>query len=167
MTRYSIKEFFIFLVFTLCCTNLFSEEIIGLDIIAEDKKYFKMIHTIDFLADEVKKSDIVIITVPLTELTRNLFDLNMINNMKQGSVLVNVSRGGIVDENALLHGLETRLLGAVLDVFENEPLPKDHKLWDKENLVIIPHSSFISENNEIRMWNTISTNLKKFISFEE
>lgn len=82
--------------------------------------------------------------------------------MKDSAVLVNISRGGIVDEEALADALENNLGGAVLDVFEEEPLSVKSRLWDAENVVITPHISFQSNKNDFRMWQTISENLKRF-----
>ena len=80
--------------------------------------------------------------------------------MKPSAVFVNISRGGIVDTDALAHALyEGRLGGAVLDVFEEEPLEKGSPLWDMKNVVITPHNSFVGEGNEERLWGVISENL--------
>lgn len=73
-----------------------------------------------------------------------------------------MSRGGFVDENALVNALNNNLYGAALDVFENEPLNEQSQLWDIKNLIITPHNSFISDRNESRMWNLICKNLEEF-----
>ena len=79
--------------------------------------------------------------------------------MKNGSVLVNIARGGIIDEKALRNALRTRLLGAVLDVFEKEPLDYGNEIWDEENVILTPHNSFVGEGNENRLWKVIKENL--------
>jgi phosphoglycerate dehydrogenase-like enzyme len=108
----------------------------------------------------LRESDIVICALPLTESTRHYFNAERINSMKPSAVFVNISRGGIVDTDALAHALyEGRLGGAVLDVFEEEPLEKGSPLWDMENVVITPHNSFVGEGNEERLWGVISENL--------
>lgn len=92
------------------------------------------------LATMVRDCDFVVITTPLTEKTRNLYDEKIIQAMRPGSYLVNVGRGGVLDEKALVHALKSgHLAGAALDVFETEPLPEDHPLWNAPNIVITPH----------------------------
>ena len=79
-------------------------------------------------------------------------------------VLINISRGAVVDEDALTAALsEKKLYGAVLDVFESEPLSQDSPLWDMENVVITPHNSFVSEKNSERLFSVIYGNLSGFL----
>ena len=97
-----------------------------------------------------------ILTLPLTDETRGLFDGEMLSHMKNTAVLINISRGAVVDEDALTAALsEKKLYGAVLDVFESEPLSQDSPLWDMENVVITPHNSFVSEKNSERLFSVI------------
>jgi phosphoglycerate dehydrogenase-like enzyme len=106
------------------------------------------------------ESDIIICTLPLTESTRHYFDAERISRMKPTAVFVNISRGGTVDTDALAGALlGGRLGGAVLDVFEEEPLGSESPLWDMENVVITPHNSFVGEGNEERLWRVIRDNL--------
>ena len=84
----------------------------------------------------------------------------MLEKFKTCSVLVNVARGQLIDENELIEALKGRLLGAVLDVFETEPLEKTSELWELENVIITPHNSFVGENNEERLLDVIYQNLK-------
>jgi phosphoglycerate dehydrogenase-like enzyme len=89
---------------------------------------------------ELAEADAVVLTVPLTDETRGLLDATRIGRMKRGAVLVNIGRGGTVDEAALAAALaEGRLRGAVLDVFETEPLPADSPLWGAPNLLVTAH----------------------------
>lgn len=84
--------------------------------------------------------DILIISLPLTMETFNLFDNDKLSKLKKGSFLINISRGSIVNENDLIDALEAKQLGgAALDVFVNEPLPRNNKLWNFENVLISPH----------------------------
>ena len=75
-------------------------------------------------------------------------------------LIVNIARGAIIDTNALLEALHTNIGGAVLDVFDYEPLPENSMLWDKENVVISPHNSFVSDGNHRRMLDVIMNNLE-------
>ncbi len=94
----------------------------------------------DELDAVLPRCDVVILAVPLNETTRGMFDARRIAQMKEGSVLVNMARGPIVVEDALIDALESgHLWGAGLDVTETEPLPKDSRLWDAPNLILTPH----------------------------
>ncbi|MFV1963014.1 MAG: NAD(P)-dependent oxidoreductase, partial [Acidimicrobiia bacterium] len=88
----------------------------------------------------LKLSDIVSIHVPLTEATRHLFDVEALALMKPGAVLINTSRGGVVDQDALLAAIsQGHLFGAGLDVTDPEPLPADHPLLHHDRIVVTPH----------------------------
>lgn len=91
--------------------------------------------------DEViERADVVSAHVPLTEATRNLIGAPQIARMKKGVLILNVARGGVVDEAALLDALQSRhVAGAALDVFEQEPLPADHPFRTLPNVVLTPH----------------------------
>ncbi|MFS8665464.1 MAG: D-2-hydroxyacid dehydrogenase [Limnochordales bacterium] len=91
-----------------------------------------------FLAE----ADFVVIVLPLTPATRGLFDAAALAAMRPGAYLINVGRGAVVDEEALVEALRSgRLAGAALDVFVQEPLPPDHPLWAMDNVYITPHMS--------------------------
>ena len=92
------------------------------------------------LADVKKQADVVSLHVPLNDQTKNMFGEAQLRELKQGAFLVNVARGGVIDEAALVRVLaDGHLGGAALDVFDNEPLEKDSPLRGAENLVLTPH----------------------------
>lgn len=92
--------------------------------------------------EAITKSDYIVLSTPLTPATRGLMHAGRIAKMQSHAVLINVSRGAIVDEQALIDALrEKRIRGAALDVFETEPLPPDHPLWSLDNVLISPHSA--------------------------
>jgi phosphoglycerate dehydrogenase-like enzyme len=94
------------------------------------------------LADLMATSDYVVVATPLTEETRGLIDAAAIGLMKPISVLINVGRGPIVVEDALVSALrDRRIRGAVLDVFDTEPLPSGHPLCDLDNVLLSPHTA--------------------------
>lgn len=94
------------------------------------------------LADHVGWADHVILVAPLTDATRGMVDATVLAAMKPGSHLVNVGRGPLLDEEALVAALENGpVAGASLDVFEVEPLPPDHPLWAARGAVVTPHMS--------------------------
>lgn len=108
------------------------------------------------LDDLLPETDILLVTLPLTDLTRGMMDARRFALLKPGAVLVNIGRGPIVDEGALLAALRSgRLSGAAVDVFDVEPLPADSPLWDAPNLIITPHSSFIGERNPQRLFEIV------------
>ena len=88
------------------------------------------------------RCNVLVCTLPLTAETRGLLDAEALAALPRGAYLINVSRGALVDEDALLEALRAgRLAGAVLDVFSEEPLPADHPLWEAPNVTITPHVS--------------------------
>lgn len=117
--------------------------------------------TMDKLDEALAKADIVIMAIALTEETKKLFNTERFAAMKDGAVLLNAARGGLLDEIALIDALENKLAGAALDVFETEPLPDDSKLWQTENLLISPHNSFVGENNHARLMDVVMKNLEE------
>lgn len=96
----------------------------------------------DQLGEMLQLADFVVLTLPLTKETRGLIGATEFEMMKPGAYLIQVSRGGIVDEKALLNALESKqIAGAAVDVVEQEPLPHDHPLWDAPNVIVTPHVS--------------------------
>lgn len=94
------------------------------------------------LSTALGKADFIVIAAPLTSETRGLIDAAAFDRMKPTARLINVGRGPIVDEAALLEALQTkRIAGAALDVFMREPLPTDHPFWDLPGLIVSPHMS--------------------------
>lgn len=93
------------------------------------------------LADEVGDVDQLVLAAPLTEATRGLVDAKVLAAMKSDAHVINVARGPIVDEAALLNALQDRRIAATLDVFDREPLPPEHPLWDAPGATITAHMS--------------------------
>ncbi len=138
----------------------FDTHITGVDIFTADLPGFeKMVH-ISQLYEVLPQSDVVVLTLPLTPETHHLFSAEALEKMKPGAILVNIARGGVVDTNALIAALQTRLGGAVLDVLEEEPLNAESPLWDMENVLLSPHNSFVGDNNNRRLTDLILNNLK-------
>lgn len=121
---------------------------------------FHFIYQFNDIKTAISISDVIVISVPLNEQTNNLFNYDLFNYFKSNSILVNVSRGAIVNTNALIDALSKKLYGAILDVFEEEPLDSNSILWDMDNVIIFPHNSFIGEGNEKRLYDVIITNLR-------
>ena len=95
-------------------------------------------------------ADFVVVVVPLTAKTRGLIGEEALAKMRPGAWLLNIGRGAVIDDAALLSALQAqRLAGAILDVFSTEPLPADHPLWRLDNVVITPHVAGPSTSDEI------------------
>lgn len=118
--------------------------------------------SLDRLDEALPEADIVILCIALTEETRGLLNVDRLQRMKQGSLLVNVARGALIDEKALIRCLkEEKLRGAALDVFETEPLPEESELWEMPGVIISPHNSFVGDQIRERMFDLICENLKR------
>lgn len=145
--------------------NAFGVDVIAVDIVKPTAECYCSYFDISDIQKALSISDIVIITLPLTDETRNLFNTELLSHIKDGGILINMSRGGIIDEKALAIALENGKFGsAILDVFENEPLSADSSLWDIKNLLITPHNSFVSDRNSQRLFKIIYNNLKLHIN---
>lgn len=138
----------------------FDCEVIGVDMFPREDSLYGEIFPLDKLDDALSRADIVVLTLPLTEQTKYLMNEERFSLMKDGATLINIARGAIIDTEALLNHID-RLTGAVLDVFEEEPLSEDSPLWDKQNIILTPHNSFVGEGNGERLKNIIMANLYK------
>ena len=100
------------------------------------------VHTVDRLDSVLPRADYLVLVVPLTPETRGLIDGRRLGLLPRGAVLVNICRGAVVREQELTQSLESgQLRFAVLDVFEQEPLPPESPLWSMENVIVTPHMS--------------------------
>ncbi len=134
----------------------------GVDLFPRNDAAYNTIQPLSALHMALSAADIVVLTVPLTEDTRHLIGAAELALLKDEAVLVNIARGAIVDTAALTAALDARPLYAVLDVFEEEPLPPDSPLWDHEHVLITPHNSFVGEHNGERLWALIRNNLSNY-----
>jgi phosphoglycerate dehydrogenase-like enzyme len=119
------------------------------------------------LPDLLARADVVVVAAPLTAQSYHLVDAAALARMKPDAYLIVVSRGGIVDEDALVDALESgRLAGAGLDVTEIEPLPTESRLWNAPNLIITPHTAGDSSEKERRCVEILRENLLRFAAGE-
>lgn len=119
------------------------------------------------LKDLLSQSDYVVVAAPLTEATRGLINADRLAAMRRDAYLINVGRGAQVDEAALADALRNhRIAGAALDVFEQEPLPKDSPLWELDNLLITPHTAGLTEKLWQRHYALFSENLRRYLAGE-
>jgi D-2-hydroxyacid dehydrogenase (NADP+) len=119
------------------------------------------------LHELLAESDFVILALPLTIETRDLIGEKELRSMKPGAYLINVARGAIVDEGALIRALEEkRIAGAGLDVFIKEPLPPDSKFYQLPNVIFSPHISWEMPDYESRVTEVFCENLKRYLAGE-
>jgi phosphoglycerate dehydrogenase-like enzyme len=108
------------------------------------------------------RADVVVLSCPLTDETANIIDADALGLMKRGSLLINVARGGCMDEGALITALvQGHLTGAGLDVFTSEPLAADSPLWNMENVVATPHTAGETRQYELNVLSLLEQNLCK------
>ncbi len=111
--------------------------------------------------------DVLVITAALTPQTRLLIGRNELASMKRGALLINVARGALIDEQALIEALQSgHLGGAGLDVFEEEPLPPESPLWRLPNVILTPHVGGLSERTRQRVFERFLDNLRRFLNNE-
>jgi D-2-hydroxyacid dehydrogenase (NADP+) len=110
-------------------------------------------------------ADFLVVIVPYSPKTEKLIDAQVLAAMKSSAYLINVARGGVLDEDALLAALRAkRIAGAALDVFRQSPLPTDHPLWDEQRLIITPHIGGMSDIYLEQAYPTVRDNMRAFLS---
>lgn len=115
------------------------------------------------LASLLPQADWLILACPLTDATRGLVDAAALDALPAHAMIVNVARGHVVDEAALVERLARgRLAGACLDVFQHEPLPPESPLWSMENVIVMPHSAGFSDGNAARVLEIFVDNLSRW-----
>ena len=139
----------------------FACRVVGVNRTVRENPVFDAMLPMDALTDALAQADVVVLTLPLTDATRGLMNAERLAHMKPGAVLVNIARGAIVEEQALIETLQSHLGGAVLDVFDPEPLSPESPLWRMENVIVTPHNSFVSDGNAARLRELIFNNLRE------
>ena len=125
---------------------------------------FDQVVTFEQLHELLPRTDWLVLACPLTEITRNLIDRVAFELLPDGARLINVGRGGVVDEDALLNALSKgRLAGAYSDVFAVEPLPADSPLWQAPNLIISSHTAGRTDGAEARATQIFLDNLHRWL----
>jgi D-2-hydroxyacid dehydrogenase (NADP+) len=119
------------------------------------------------LGEMLARADYVVLAVPVTDETRGMIGAEQFSRMKRDAYIINVGRGPLIDEAALIEALRKRTIaGAALDVFDQEPLPADSPLWDLENLLITPHTAGMTTKLWERHYTLFSENLRRFLCDE-
>ena len=130
----------------------FGCKVIGVDVDEKQDGNYDEIVQLNRFDDTLRITDVVVLTIPLTKETKHLINSDRLKCLKPTAILVNIARGAVVDTMALIECLqEQKILGAVLDVFEEEPLSEDSPLWDMDNVILTPHVSFVGDRNGERL----------------
>ena len=138
--------------------------VIGITGTPRETKGFDRMVARDKLTEIAPELDFLVALIPLSEETRNIVGRAMFEAMKKSSFLVNLARGGVVDEPALIEALNAgEIAGAALDVFSQEPLPPDNPLWTTKNVTIFSHLGGYSQGYEERAMPTIAHNMACYL----
>ena len=110
-------------------------------------------------------ADVLVLSVPHTPQTEKMIGKVELGQLKPGAYLINIARGAVLDESALIDALRSgHLSGAALDVFEHEPLPEDSPFWDMDNVLVNPHSGSTSDRENERLADLFCDNLQRFVN---
>lgn len=138
----------------------FGALVFGVDIVRKQENSFEEIKGFNDLESLLTDADIVVVSVPLTEQTKGMFRREHFDRLKKDCILINIARGQIVDQTALIEWAKNGG-HVVLDVFETEPLETESIFWDLKNVLVFPHNSFVGEGNDKRLSELIFKNLKE------
>lgn len=142
----------------------FGMTVLGITRTPREAPGFDRMYTYDRLTEAAALADFLVLLAPNDAETDNMIDARVLGAMKESAFLINLARGGLCDEEALLSALrEKRIAGAGLDVFQTEPLPPQSPFWDLENVMITAHCSGSSDDNLAMTWPIIETNMKAFL----
>ncbi len=143
----------------------FGMNVIGTRARPKTTDYVDEVFTAGDLSALWHRADYIAVCVPLLNSTRGLVDGSAFEQMRNGVVLADVSRGSVVNSDALVSALASHKLGgAILDVFEIEPLPSTHPLWEAENILISPHCSSVFDGWEMASFEMFCNNMDNFIT---
>jgi D-3-phosphoglycerate dehydrogenase len=147
--------------------TVFGLKIIGFDAFLPENTKLEDIECMKGLDEVIGRADFVSIHVPLNPKTRHLIDERRLSLMKKTSFIVNTSRGGIIDEFALVAALDAgKIRGAALDVFENEPLPAGSPLCLRNDILLTPHSAALSRECKLRVALTAAEAILEYFNGE-
>ena len=139
----------------------FGCNVVGVDLFPRVDENYSTIYPLQKLKDVLTDAFVTVLTLPLTDESYHIINADVLSSLPRGAILVNIARGGVIDTTALVNALSDGSVGgAVLDVFEDEPLTEDSPLWDLENVIVTPHNSFVGDGNGQRLAQVIMANLR-------
>jgi phosphoglycerate dehydrogenase-like enzyme len=140
-------------------------KVIGISSAVRGVEGFDRVVHRDELESAVSELDFLVLLTPYTPQTHGIVGARVLGAMKPSAYLVNLARGGIVDEEALVRALrEERLAGAALDVFATEPLPQDHPFWSMDKVIATPHLGGFHDQYAQEALPTVLENFRKFLA---
>ena len=146
----------------------FHMKTIGVSKSGNAKPHLDETYTVKELKDVLPEADFVVAVLPSTEETRYLLNKAHFQMMKETSLFLNMGRGDLVSSADLLEAIRNKEIAhAVLDVFEEEPLPQEHPFWEEENVTVTPHNSGISPHYVPRAFEVFDENLERYVKEEE
>lgn len=149
--------------------NAFGMRVMAIDTKSRQHRpdYVFSLDGFDQLMKRLSQANVVVLACPLTIKTKAVLGASQFKVMKSSAILINVARGGLVDYEALADALRSKQLAAVgLDVTDPEPLPNDHRLWKRPNVVITPHQGGASPEARARQWELWKENVRRFAGGE-
>jgi D-2-hydroxyacid dehydrogenase (NADP+) len=148
--------------------KVFGMTVFGIDIVKRKVDAVDYFHGPEEFSRVVQEVDYLIIVVPNTPQTQRMVGPEVLSSMKSTAFLINIGRGEVVDEDALIHALETgKIAGAALDTFSTEPLPKEHPFWGMKNVIITPHVGGLSDISVEQVVSVFEKNLRSFLRGEK
>jgi phosphoglycerate dehydrogenase-like enzyme len=143
----------------------FGMTVVGITSARRELPGFDRMVSRDGLVEAVRELDYLVLLTPYTKQTHRIVNAAVLGAMKRSAFLVNLARGGVVDEPALVDALrQGRIAGAALDVFEKEPLPAEHPLWEAQNVIITPHLGGFHDEYANKALPLIEHNLRSFLA---
>lgn len=143
----------------------FGMRVIGVTGTPRDLPGFDRVLPRDRMIEAVAEADFLCLLLPWTPENDKIIDARVLDAMKPGAYLVNIARGGVCDEQALLAALSSgRIAGAALDVFKPEPLEPSHPFWAMDNVIVTPHTAGDSDNYHQRALEVTIDNMKQFLA---
>lgn len=139
--------------------------VVGISSSKRDVADFDRVYGRDELVSAVRQLDYLVVLTPYSPATRHLVDAAILSAMKPSSYVINLARGGVIHEQALVTALENdQIAGAALDVFSHEPLPRDHPLWSMKNVIVMPHLAGFFDGYADRALPVVEENIRRFLA---
>ena len=141
----------------------FQMKVIGVNSTGETREYFDKMFTLETLRDQLSNADYIVSVLPSTDETKHILTIDHFEQMKETTVFINIGRGDLVEESVILEATENKLIGHMyLDVFDKEPLPKEHPFWKAEGITVTPHLSSITTAYMPRAFDIFKKNLSTY-----
>jgi D-2-hydroxyacid dehydrogenase (NADP+) len=139
--------------------------VVGISSSKREVQGFDRVYGRGELVSAVREFDYLVVLTPYSPATRHLVDAGVLSAMKPSSYLINLARGGVVDERALITALQRdQIAGAALDVFNQEPLPEDHPFWSMKNVIVMPHLAGFFDSYADRALPVVEENIRRFLA---